>query len=68
MGEAINTNILTPISLIDLVAGKIRIRRFGSMVNINSCNVKAPLSVFCLSDGARRILTGCISGLAKKQI
>lgn len=55
-------------SLIKLVAEKIRLHRFGSIVNINPCNVKAPLSVFCLSDGARRGLTGYINGIAKKQI
>ncbi|HGX2760142.1 TPA: SDR family NAD(P)-dependent oxidoreductase [Salmonella enterica subsp. enterica serovar Newport] len=64
--QAINTNMLTPISLIQSVVEKMSLRRFGRIVNITSGNVKAPLSELCLSNGARCGLTGYINGIAKK--
>lgn len=64
--QAINTNMLTPIYLIQSVIEKMSYRRFGRIINITSGNVKAPLSELCLSNGARCGLTGYINGIAKK--
>ncbi|HFE1959305.1 TPA: SDR family NAD(P)-dependent oxidoreductase, partial [Salmonella enterica] len=65
--QAINTNMLTPIYLIQSVIEKMSYRRFGRIINITSGNVKAPLSELCLSNGARCGLTGYINGIAKKE-
>ncbi|HFW4266769.1 TPA: SDR family NAD(P)-dependent oxidoreductase, partial [Salmonella enterica subsp. diarizonae serovar 61:r:-] len=64
--QAINTNMLTPIFLIQSVVEKMSFRHFGRIINIISGNIKAPLSELCLSNGARCGLTGYINGIAKK--
>ncbi|WP_258087324.1 SDR family oxidoreductase [Xenorhabdus bovienii] len=63
--QAINTNMLTPISLIQIVIDEMVNRRFGRVINITSGTVKAPQSELGLSNGARGGLTGFICGLAK---
>ncbi|PHM51200.1 SDR family oxidoreductase [Xenorhabdus sp. KK7.4] len=63
--QAINTNMLTPISLIQAVIDKMLNRRFGRIINITSGTVKAPQSELGLSNGARGGLTGFICGMAK---
>ncbi|CAM3462173.1 short-chain dehydrogenase/reductase SDR [Xenorhabdus nematophila ATCC 19061] len=63
--QAINTNMLTPISLIQAVIDKMVNRCFGRIINITSGAVKAPQRELGLSNGARGGLTTFISGLAK---
>ncbi|HDS5592962.1 SDR family oxidoreductase [Enterobacter hormaechei] len=62
---AIETNMLTPIALIQAVLEKMKNRRFGRIVNITSGSIKAPRNSLSLSNAARGGLTTYISGLAK---
>ena len=63
--QAIETNMLTPIALIQAVLGEMRNRRFGRIVNITSGSVKAPRGTLSLSNGSRGGLTTYIAGLAR---
>jgi len=63
--QAIETNMLTPIVLIQSVLEKMRNQNFGRIVNITSGSVKAPQNSLSLSNGARGGLTVYVSGLAK---
>jgi 3-oxoacyl-[acyl-carrier protein] reductase len=63
--QAIETNMLTPIALIQAVVETMCSRQFGRIVNITSGTVKAPRHSLSLSNGARGGLTAYITGLAK---
>ncbi|MFD0706280.1 3-oxoacyl-ACP reductase [Photorhabdus luminescens] len=66
--QAINTNMLTPITLIQAVINKMADRSFGRIINITSGTVKAPQNELGLSNGARGGLTTFVSGLAKSPL
>lgn len=62
---ALQSNMLTPISIIKTVIDGMAERGFGRIVNITSSSVKAPIDVLGLSNGARSGLTGFVAGLAR---
>ena len=64
--RAIDANMLTPIELIKATIDGMIARKFGRIVNITSCAVKAPIDILGLSNGARSGLTGFVAGLARK--
>src|SRR5574343_587646 len=63
---ALDANMLTPISLIQVLVDGMAERGFGRVVNITSSAVKAPIDILGLSNGARSGLTGFIAGLARQ--
>ncbi len=66
--KAVEANMLTPIALIQAVAGGMQERGFGRIVNITSSAVKAPIASLELSNGARAGLTGAVAALARQTI
>lgn len=66
--KALDANMLTPIELIKATVDGMMARKFGRIVNITSCTVKAPIDSLGLSNGARAGLTGFIAGLARKTV
>src|SRR5574343_1131421 len=63
---ALDANMLTPISLIQVLVDGMAERGFGRVVNITSSAVKAPIDILGLSNGARSGLTGFVAGLARQ--
>lgn len=66
--KALDANMLTPIELIKATVDGMMARKFGRIVNITSCTVKAPIDNLDLSNGARAGLTGFIAGLSRKTV
>jgi 3-oxoacyl-[acyl-carrier protein] reductase len=64
--RAVESNMLTPIALIQTTIDGMISRGFGRIVNITSSAVKAPIDVLGLSNGARSGLTGFVSGIARQ--
>lgn len=64
--QALNNNMLTPISLIKSTVDGMSKRGFGRIINITSAAVKAPIASLGLSNGARSGLTGFVAGLARE--
>jgi 3-oxoacyl-[acyl-carrier protein] reductase len=64
--RAIDANALAPIELIKAVVDGMAARRFGRIVNITSSAVKMPIPELGLSNGARSVLTGFVTGLARQ--
>src|SRR5574343_769548 len=65
---ALDANMLTPISLIQVLVDGMAERGFGRVVNITSSAVKAPIDILGLSNGARSGLTGFVAGVARSPI
>jgi len=62
--EAIDANMLAPLSMIRLVLDGMVERRFGRIVNITSAMVKSPRAAMGLSTGARAGLTSMAKALS----
>ena len=63
---AIQSNMLTPINLIQRVLPSMIERKWGRIVNITSGAVKAPIPALGLSNTARAGLTGFVAGVARQ--
>lgn len=63
---AVESNMITPISLIHSTVYGMMDRGFGRIINITSFSVKAPIASLELSNGARAGLTGAVAALARK--
>lgn len=64
--EALDNNMITPITLMKAVLPSMIERKWGRIVNITSGAVKAPIPVLGLSNGARAGLTGFVAGLSRQ--
>ncbi len=64
--EALDNNMITPITLMKAVLPGMIERKWGRIVNITSGAVKAPIPVLGLSNGARAGLTGFVAGLSRQ--
>lgn len=64
--KAVESNMLTPIALIQATVYGMMDRGFGRILNITSATVKAPIASLELSNGARSGLTGAIAVIARK--
>ncbi len=65
MLAGLESNMITPIALIQAVIDSMAGRKFGRIVNITSGSVKMPLAGLDLSSGARAGLTGFLGGVAR---
>ena len=63
--RAIESNMISPITLIRAVTPGMVTREFGRIVNITSAAVKMPIAGLALSNGARTGLTGAVAALAR---
>ena len=61
----VQSNMVTPIRLVQGVIDGMVERRFGRIVCITSATVKAPIAGLDLSSGARAGLTGFLAGIAR---
>lgn len=66
--SALDSNMLSAIELIRSTVDQMISRRFGRIVNITSCAVKAPIAALGLSNGARAGLTGFVAGLSRQTV
>ncbi|MDG2474452.1 MAG: SDR family oxidoreductase [Paracoccaceae bacterium] len=64
--SAIQSNMLTPIKLIQRVLPSMIENRWGRIVNITSGAVKAPIPALGLSNTARAGLTGFVAGVSRQ--
>lgn len=64
--QAVEANMIAPISLAQALLGGMIERRFGRIVNITSASVKMVLPGLELSSAARAGLTGFVAGLARE--
>jgi 3-oxoacyl-[acyl-carrier protein] reductase len=64
--RAVESNMITPISLIHSTVYGMMDRGFGRIINITSYSVKSPIAQLELSNGARAGLTGAVSALARR--
>jgi 3-oxoacyl-[acyl-carrier protein] reductase len=63
---ALDSNMLTPIALIQAVLPAMIERGWGRVVNITSSSVRAPIASLGLSNAARAGLTGFVAGTARQ--
>ena len=63
--RGLESNMLTPIALVQLVAPGMARRRFGRIVNITSSSVRAPIAGLDVSSGARAGLTAFLAASAR---
>ncbi len=63
---ALDSNMLTPIALIQAFVPAMMDRGWGRVVNITSGSVKAPIPVLGLSNTARAGLTGFVAGTSRQ--
>jgi len=61
----LESNMLTPIALIQRLAPGMAARRFGRIVNITSSSVRAPIAGLDVSSGARAGLTAFVAASAR---
>ncbi len=64
--KAVESNMITPIALIQATVFGMMDRGFGRIVNITSGSVKSPIAALELSNGARTGLTGGIAIMARR--
>jgi 3-oxoacyl-[acyl-carrier protein] reductase len=64
--QAVEGNMITPISLIHATVYGMMERGYGRIVNITSASIKNPIANLELSNGARLGLTGAVAVLARK--
>ncbi|MBV8473130.1 MAG: SDR family oxidoreductase, partial [Hyphomicrobiales bacterium] len=63
--RGVESNMLTPIALVQRVAPGMAERGFGRIVNITSSSVRAPLAGLDVSSGARAGLTAFLAATAR---
>jgi 3-oxoacyl-[acyl-carrier protein] reductase len=63
--SGVESNMLTPIALIQMVVPGMAERRFGRIVNITSSSVRAPIAGLDVSSGARAGLTAFVAASAR---
>lgn len=66
MIEGVIQNMVTPIELIQAVAGHMCDQGFGRIVNITSLSVRMPIEGLDLSSGARAGLTAFLAGVSRQ--
>ena len=66
MVAGVESNMITPIELIQGVIDGMVARKFGRIINITSGSVKMPLPQLDLSSGARAGLTAFVAGVARQ--
>lgn len=64
--KAINSNMLTPIALMQAALPGMMERGWGRVVNITSQSVKSPIAALGLSNSARAGLTGFVAGTSRQ--
>ncbi|MGY3439574.1 MULTISPECIES: SDR family oxidoreductase [unclassified Marinovum] len=64
--KAIDSNMLSPIAMIQALVPGMMDRGWGRVVNITSQSVKAPIPVLGLSNSARAGLTGFVAGTSRQ--
>ena len=64
--KAIQSNMLTPITLMQRVLPSMISKKWGRIVNITSGAVKAPIPALGLSNSARAGLTGFVAGVSRQ--
>jgi 3-oxoacyl-[acyl-carrier protein] reductase len=64
----VQSNMLTPIALVQAVAPGMAERRFGRIVNITSASVRAPIAGLDVSSGARAGLTAFLAATARELV
>jgi 3-oxoacyl-[acyl-carrier protein] reductase len=64
--KALDSNMLTPVALMQAVLPGMMARGWGRVVNITSQSVKAPIPALGLSNSARAGLTGFVAGTARQ--
>jgi len=64
--KGVESNMLTPIALIQAMAPGMAERKFGRIVNITSGSVKSPIANLGMSNGARTGLTAFCAGIARQ--
>ncbi len=63
--KGLESNMLTPIALVQALAPGMAARRFGRIVNITSSSVRAPIAGLDVSSGARAGLTAFLASAAR---
>jgi len=63
--KGIESNMLTPIALVQALAPGMAERKFGRIINITSGSVKAPIAGLDVSSGARAGLTAFLASAAR---
>jgi 3-oxoacyl-[acyl-carrier protein] reductase len=63
--KGVESNMLTPIALVQALAPGMRERKFGRIVNITSGSVRAPIAGLDVSSGARAGLTAFLASAAR---
>ena len=64
--KALDSNMLTPIALMQAVLPGMMAQGWGRVVNITSVSVKSPIATLGLSNSARAGLTGFVAGTARQ--
>ena len=64
--KALDSNMLTPITLMKAVLPSMMEKGWGRVVNITSQSVKSPIAVLGLSNAARAGLTGYVGGTSRQ--
>ncbi|MHA1127555.1 MAG: SDR family oxidoreductase [Alphaproteobacteria bacterium] len=64
--KALDSNMLTPITLMKAVLPSMMEKGWGRVVNITSMSVKSPIAVLGLSNAARAGLTGYVGGTSRQ--
>ena len=63
--KGIESNMLTPIALVQALAPRMIERKFGRIINITSSSVRAPIAGLDVSSGARAGLTAFLASAAR---
>jgi 3-oxoacyl-[acyl-carrier protein] reductase len=63
--KGVESNMLTPIALVQALAPGMRQRKFGRIINITSGSVRAPIPGLDVSSGARAGLTAFLASAAR---
>jgi 3-oxoacyl-[acyl-carrier protein] reductase len=64
--DALETNLLSAVHLIQATVDAMAARQFGRIVNITSMTVRTPVQRFELSSAPRLALTGYVAGVARE--
>ncbi len=63
--KGIESNMLTPIALVQALAPGMAVRKFGRIINITSSSVRTPVAGLDVSSGARAGLTAFLASAAR---
>ena len=63
--KGVESNMLTPIALVQVLAPGMAERKFGRIINITSSSVRAPIAGLDVSSGARAGLTAFLASAAR---